>query len=109
MVKILRYFKPSSTPSNVGIEESAAKKTNEAEARLTKKRGLSQKDCQHGAVHYGNAAALKKFRSDITDLGERSTWKCIASRRPLALGSVYQSSEEELMRTVISMCVECTP
>ena len=91
---MLRYFKPFSTlptPSDVGLAESAVKKANEAvqreldrqkkEKSLPKKRKAYSltRPARRYAAENGNAAALKKFRSDIADLGEstsrRGTWR----------------------------------
>ena len=75
------------TSSDAGIEESTMKKANEA-VQTELDRQKSQKSCPKKCKAYtafsdemhanigryaaenDNAAALKKFRSDITDLGE---------------------------------------
>ena len=89
-MSILSYFKPSSmlpSPSDTGIGVVATKEANEdirkvidrgASANVVSKKRKAytafsdetRADIGRYAAENGNAAALKKFRSDIPDLGE---------------------------------------
>ena len=89
-MSILWYFKPSSalpTSRDVGLADSATKKTNESVQReldqqkgkksLPKERKAytafsteTHADIGKNAAENSNTAAQKKFRSDIADLGE---------------------------------------
>ena len=89
-MSILSYFKPSSmipSPSDTGIGVVATKEANEAVRKVidhgasanvvSKKRKAytafpdeTSANIGRYAAENGNAAALKKFRSDIPDIGE---------------------------------------